>query len=245
MREKRILSPSHETVKHLVRLQKEKSYRYLTKTVLVEGKNLLLDLVQRHSPKEVFIIKEHFNLFSKYNPTIISKAIAKKISDVVTPEGCFAEFDLPINSSPSKILTGLILDGVQDPGNVGTLFRTALAFNVRTIFLIEPSCDAWNPKVIRAAKGSQFDLTIIPSSWKDIPTNIPIFVADLVGDYIQTILPKKEWLLVLGNEAKGSKIPPSYSFHQITIPMAGPIESLNVAQAGAILLYALSSFRSP
>jgi len=241
MREKKISSLSNEKVKHLVRLQKEKSYRQSTKTVLVEGKNLLLDLVQRHSPKEIFITEEHLNLFSKHNPTIISQAIAEKISDVVTPEGCFAEFDLPNNRFPAKISTGLILDGVQDPGNVGTLLRTALAFNVRTIFLIEPSCDAWNPKVIRAAKGSQFDLTILPCSWKDIPTNIPLFVADLVGDDIQTFPQQKRWLLVLGNEAKGAKIPSSHSFHQITIPMSGPIESLNVAQAGAILLYTLRS----
>ena len=241
MREKRISSLSHDTVKHLVRLQKEKPYRYLTKTVLVEGKKLLLDLVQRRSPKEVFITEEHLNLFSKHNPTIISQAIAEKISDVVTPEGCFAEFDLPVNPSPAAISTGLVLDGVQDPGNVGTLLRTALAFDVRTILLIEPSCDPWNPKVIRAAKGSQFDLNILPCSWKDIPTNIPLFVADLVGDDIQIIPPQKEWLLILGNEAKGPKIPSSHSFHQITIPMSGPIESLNVAQAGAILLYTLGS----
>jgi len=241
MNEKRISSLSHENVKHWVRLQKDKSYRHASKRILVEGKNLVRDLSKRHKPIEVIITEPHLKAFSQHNPTIISQHIAEKISDVLTPEGCFAEFELPTTSFPTSISTGIIFDGLQDPGNVGTLFRTALAFGIHTVFLIEPSCDPWNPKVIRAARGSQFDQTIVSCSWKDLPTNIPLFVADLNGEDIKNLHIPKKWLLVLGNEAQGPKLPPSSPHHKITIPMKGPTESLNVAQAGAVLLYTFSS----
>jgi len=240
MKNKTISSPSNERVKRLVRLQKERQQK--RQTVLVEGKKLLQDLVQRHKPKEVFVTENHFETFAHLHPTIITEQVAKKISDVVTPEGCFAEFEVPQSVFPTSISHGLILDGVQDPGNVGTLLRTALGFNIRSIFLLEPACDPWNPKAVRAAKASQFDLNILSTTWKDIPTDIPLLVADLSGTNIDTFSPPKQWLLVLGNEARGPRVPSSHPFQQVTIPMDGPVESLNVAQAGAILLYSLSSF---
>ncbi len=239
---KTITSLSHELVKHAVRLQKDRSYRHSSETVLVEGKNLLLDLLNRHTPKHIFLTEERvseFPLFSQM--TVITQAIAKKISAVQSPEGCFAEFYIP-KAVQKEVSRGLILDRLQDPGNVGTLLRTALAFGITSIFLIEPCCDLWNPKTIRAAKGAQFDLSIQSCRWEDIPS-LPLFIADMQGEDIATISPPSSWLLTVSNEASGYSTPERVSPIFVKIPMVGPVESLNVAQAGGILLYEMARHR--
>lgn len=244
MRIQKITSTSNALVKHAVRLQKEKSYRNSTQSLLVEGKNLLIDLLKKHTPKHLLLVESLVPLFHEFpgDVYIIEEHIAKKISLLDSPEGCFAEYSLPQHSFPQSIEKALILDRLQDPGNVGTLLRTALAFDVTTIFFIEPCCDVWNPKVIRAAKGAQFDLSLIPTTWETLSSLFPaltLFVADLEGEDISSLLPPKRWLLVLGNEAHGPQIPSSFSPRRIRIPMSNKVESLNVAQAGAIALYCL------
>jgi RNA methyltransferase, TrmH family len=238
---KHILSTSNDLVKHWARLQKERSYRQATGKVLVEGKNLLKDLIPRHKPLRFIVIQEDQDAVSSCEEDliIISKEVASKISGVEEPEGWFAEYQLPASEIPSCIEKALILDRLQDPGNVGTILRTSLALNVRTVFLIEPCCDPWNPKAIRAAKGAQFDLSLVFRTWESIPADAPLFVADIKGEDIASLSAQNGWFLVLGNEAHGASIPPSYHPKFIKIPMPGPMESLNVSQAGAILLYML------
>jgi len=204
--------------------------------LLVEGKKTLLDLLKRHIPLQIFVTEEYAENFAQYPKTIITDRIAQKISMVESPEGCFALFAMPENSVLSQVSQGLVLDRLQDPGNVGTLFRTALALGVKDIFMIEPSCDLWNPKVIRAARGAQFDLNVCSVSWEDLPHDIPWYVADLKGADLSTIQ-SDTWLLILGNEAQGPDLPQNYPYTTVTIPMTNSVESLNVAQAGAILLY--------
>jgi TrmH family RNA methyltransferase len=238
---KTITSTSHELVKHWVRLQRDRSYRHTLRTVLVEGKNLLKDLMKRHTPLRFIVTSEQRDSMATFSGEmiLITPEIASKISAVENSEGCFAEYAIPSSKMPAHVEQGLILDGLQDPGNVGTLLRTALALDVRTIFLIEPCCDPWNPKTLRAAKGAHFDLSITSCTWERIHTNSPLFVADINGEDIHTIRPCRPWLLVLGNEAHGHRVPPSLHPRFVTIPMPGPVESLNVSQAGAILLYTL------
>jgi TrmH family RNA methyltransferase len=171
---------------------------------------------------------------------IISDQVCKKISTVQTPEGCFGEFLLPDVQWP-KLSSLLVFDRIQDPGNMGTLLRTALAFGIRNVVCILPCCDIWNPKVLRAAKGAQFDMTIVSCSWEQLlqhKTDQVILVADAKGTPIQRV--PKEWWLVLGNEAHGSSIPLETTKEYVSIPLIGPVESLNVAQAGAILLHELT-----
>jgi TrmH family RNA methyltransferase len=240
-----ISSPSHDLVKHFARLQKDHSYRDETNKIVVEGKNLLQDLVKRHRPSRIMVVERLLPLFQGAADEVIqiTPQIAQKVSSVQSPEGCLAEFPIPLHTWPSVINQALVLDRLQDPGNMGTLLRTALAFDIRTIFCLSPSCDPWSPKVLRAAKGAQFDQTIITCSFEELTTRIdlPILVAELSGRDISSFSPPERWLLVLGNEAHGSKIS---SPTLLKIPMKGPVESLNVAQAGAILLYALCSQES-
>ena len=170
---------------------------------------------------------------------LISDAIVEKISSVETPEGCFAEFELPTPPAAPDLDRVVILDQLQDPGNVGTLLRTCVGFAIRTVLLIEPCCDVWNPKCLRSAKGAQFDIALLSSSWQCLPPLGPLFVADTKGTDVRMIQRPSRFALVLGNEAHGVRLPPDLPSSAITIPMPGPMESLNVAQAGAILLFAL------
>ena len=237
---KEITSSANLEVSHWIQLTKKSSYRKATQKVLVEGKNLLKDLIRRHNPIRLLLTKTALNDFSDFPGEIIliSDAIAAKISSVETPEGCFAEFHLPSPQTQS-IEKGLILDRLADPGNVGTLLRTALGFMIDIVFLIEPCCDIWNPKTLRAAKGAQFDLPIIPITYENVPKHLPIIVADTKGVFLHEFTPPKQWVLVLGNEACGPSIPQEMKKTTITIETPGPIESLNVATAGAIALYTL------
>lgn len=245
---RKIESSSHDLVKHFVKLSKDRSYREQSGSVLVEGKNLLQDLVKRHQPLRIMTTEEHEALFAAVSceRICISEQVCQKISSVESPEGCFAEFRVPASQSASDFADSLVhvvvLDGVQDPGNVGTLLRTALAFGVHTVACLPPCCDVWNPKVIRAAKGAQFDMKIFQATWSELlihkPADVMIVVADAHG---HSLRPAPElWWLVLGNEAHGSSIPMEVAAHSVAIPMVGPVESLNVAQAGAILLYELT-----
>lgn len=236
-----LCSSTHDLVKHWSRLQKDRTYRQSSGRVLVEGKNLLRDLLLRHTPLRLIVTERNKELLLGFEGEsyLVSEAIASKISSVETPEGCFAEFELPQSQTAPDLDRVLILDKLQDPGNVGTLLRTCLSFNVRTVLLIEPCCDIWNPKCIRSAKGAQFDLSLVFCSWDSLPPIGPLFVADMAGSDVRKVEPPARWALVLGNEAHGVTIPPSLPSTFVTIPMPGPMESLNVAQAGAILLYAL------
>lgn len=240
---KTISSLSHDLVKHWSRLHNSRSYRYASRRVLVEGKNLLKDLLPRHSPLRLILTQEQTDAFDVYQGERlqITPAIASKISAVEEPEGCFAEYELPCQRCPRTEGPALVLDGLQDPGNAGTLFRTALAFDVRTIFLIEPCVDPWNPKTLRSAKGAQFDLSLISCTIDTLPKEGSLVVADTRGSDVRTASIPHDWMLVLGNEAHGHRIPSSRHPLLVTIPMPGPVESLNVSQAGAILLYTLTN----
>ena len=238
---KHIESTSHTLVKHWVRLQNDKAYRQATGKVLVEGKNLLHDLIARHRPLALIVTERQRPFFTNFSGEVItiSDHVASKISSVEHPEGCYAEYSMPAVLPQPQAQRTVILDGLQDPGNVGTIFRTCLAFDVRSIGLVEPCCDPWNPKVVRAAKGAMFDLTITPCLWSHCDADPPLLVADPRGMDIRQLPPCSAWRLVLGNEAHGHRVPPTLHPIHVKIPMPGPMESLNVAQAGAILLYAL------
>ena len=228
-------------MKHWGRLQKDRDYRQKCGTVLVEGKNLLRDLLLRHDPLRLIVTEQNKELLLGFegDAYLVTEAIASKISSVETPEGCFAEFELPVPNRLPDLDRVVILDRLQDPGNVGTLLRTCLGFNIRTVLLIAPCCDPWNPKCIRSAKGAQFDMSLVSCSWDALPPVGPLFVADMAGIDIRKVARPSRWALVLGNEAHGVTVPPSLPSTHVKIPMPGPMESLNVAQAGAILLYAL------
>ncbi len=238
-----ISSLNHPYIKHLVKLRQNASYRREQGKILLEGKH---------------IIAEHASLLSilvqdsqLITPTmkaqeifLVDSAIMKKISSTGNPEGIVAEAQMPEKKPIVHCQNLLALDGVSDPGNLGTLFRTACAFGWTAIFLLPTCCDPFNDKALRAAKGATFKIPFQQGTLNDLKkivdaNQLKPLCADLSGVTPEEISTKKV-LLIVGNESKGlSKEVRNYC-QAITLPMK-QMESLNASIAGGILLYLFRS----
>ncbi len=141
----------------------------------------------------------------------------------------------------------LLLDGVQDPGNAGTLVRAARAFGLEAVFFLDGTVDPWNPKVVRSMAGAFAHLPLVRISGPDAlawleECRIPLYAADPGGESVRGIHPGSAWSLAVGNEGAGLR--PALlrrATRVLSVPMAPGTDSLNVAMAGSILLFALSS----
>lgn len=243
---KQISSLQHPLIKHWIKLRKNSDYRHEHKSALIEGLKLVDEICQTTTPKTVVATSE--SLIPKKlrgeNNIIVPEEVIKKISGLQAPEGIFAEVPLPAMDPLHNKRYLIALDGINDPGNMGTLLRTALALGWEGAFILEDSCDPFNEKAIRAAKGATFRLPLAIGNWSSLKTMIaqnhlrPL-AADLHGQALNSAGSKEGILLVLGNEAHGPSPEAKQLCEKITIPMPGPMESLNVSVAGGILMYAL------
>lgn len=224
-----ITSLTNEKIKETAKLL-EKKYRDKTSTFLVEGFHLV------EEAKSAGLLIEVFTSDEKVEGTLVSKDIIKKLSSTETPQPIIG-----VVKKPSPKTLGdrvLVLDNVQDPGNVGTLIRTAIAFGFDSI--IVKGVDVFSPKVIRASQGGIFKLNVVQvNDIKEIiqTDSYEIFGAVLDKEaklYNEVTLPKK-LMLVLGNEGQGiSQEVINILDQKIYIPIS--FESLNVAIAGGILM---------
>lgn len=148
--------------------------------------------------------------------------------------------------APSVRATVLVVDAVQDPGNLGTLIRTADAFAVAGIVALEGTVDCWNPKVVRAAAGALFRAPVVYASVEDVrdwftANDVVGYGADADGVNVDTLAIGARAALIVGNEGAGlSEGARSLVQHTVAIPMPGNAESLNVAVAAGILLHAFT-----
>ena len=139
----------------------------------------------------------------------------------------------------------LLLDGVQDPGNVGTLIRTAAAFGVAATLALPGTVDLWNGKVVRSAMGALFHHSVLPSTWEELDgflaaREIPAWGADAAGEPLDTLLPPfpRALAIAVGNEGAGlSPAATGRLSRRIAIRTRPDVESLNVAVAAGILLH--------
>ena len=139
----------------------------------------------------------------------------------------------------------LVLDNLQDPGNVGTLLRSALAFNYNQVFISDASVDLYNDKVIRASQGAIFKINIKRDSLENIyhflkDERFKIYVTALNNNsvYLEEVKQSKKMALVLGNEGNGvSEISKKNADEIVKIHMSSKIDSLNVSVAGSIAMY--------
>jgi TrmH family RNA methyltransferase len=237
-----ITSLQHPIVKHLVKLRTNRSYRTKEQRVLITGENLV---------KEIPII----NLFVVGNlpeglkaekSYIVTESIMKKITGLEHPEGIAAEVKMPSEVTFEDVRRLLILDGVSDPGNMGTLIRTALALGWEGAYIVSNSCDPYNDKALRAAKGATFRLPLSFGNWDDLTgiisrNKMASLAADMDGTDIKEIKEVQKIALVLGNEAHGISSEADKLCTKVAIPMSGKMESLNVAVAGGILMYCIEN----
>ncbi|MBS0615292.1 MAG: RNA methyltransferase [Verrucomicrobia bacterium] len=233
---RKITSLQHPLVKRLVKIRLDKEARQQEKSVLVVG----LKMVEELSPVKTLIIDRPYPQLSGRQVFEATPEILKKITGLSSPEGVAAEVDLPSDADLSSAHYLLVLDGVSDPGNVGTLLRTALALGWEGVFLTPGSADPFNEKALRAAKGATFRLPLchgtveeLKAMWKG-----KFYVADLQGSAPAAATPPLA--LILGSEAHGPSQELKKIATSVSIPMPGSMESLNVAIAGGILMYILS-----
>jgi TrmH family RNA methyltransferase len=168
-------------------------------------------------------------------------------SDTDTPQGVLVIAEIPrrtVADVPSvTIQRFLVLDGVQDPGNLGTMLRTARAFGVHATLAMPGTVDLWNAKVVRSAMGAAFHHLAIDCSWEELDVlaaarGIQLWGADTGGDPLGTVSPPDRLGVVLGNEGAGLSPEAARRLsRRVGIPIAPGVESLNVAVAAGILLY--------
>jgi len=167
--------------------------------------------------------------------------LLQKLSDTESPQGILAVLNnsqLPIPESPNFIL---IPDQIRDPGNLGTLLRTAAATGVQAIFLPPETTDVFAPKIIRAGMGAHFRLSIHSLTWEEIKAqtkDMQIHLADMDGTSCWETDLSKPLTLIIGGEAEGaSDEAQRLSSQKISIPLAGNVESLNAGVAGSVLMF--------
>ena len=240
-----ITSLENNKVKDLIKLNMKK-YRDLTSTFLVEGEHLVQEAYKSGLLKEI-IIEDGFEIDIDCEKLVVNHEIISKISNLDNPPyviGLCKKKDTSINIGKRILL----LDEIQDPGNLGTIIRSAVAFNIDTIILSENCVDLYNPKVIRATQGMIFHTNILSINGMDAvklikDNNIPIYGTDVNNGVDARSLSdsdKEKFALVMGNEGNGVRNTiKELCDKNLYINMNNNVESLNVAIATSILLYEL------
>ena len=237
-----ITSLNNPTIKEISKL-KNKKYRDLTNTYLVEGDHLVEEAYKNNLLIKIILLEDticNYDIEKIY----VTKEVMKKLTELDTPNKIIGivkkNTPLPIGN---KIL---ILDNIQDPGNLGTIIRSSLAFNIDTIILTEDSVDLYNPKVLRATQGMIFNINIVVMTIDEVinylkKTDITIYGTDVTGGVEADSLnqdEKKNFILIMGNEGSGVRREVSTLVDKnLYIPMNKKVESLNVGVATSILLY--------
>lgn len=188
-------------------------------------------------------------LETRRTPVIeVTSKVFGTVSDTQTPQGILGVVGLPEMHVPDRADFLLVADSVRDPGNMGTILRTAAAASVGAVLLTPGTVDAYSPKVVRAAMGAHFYLPVLGAEWTEIRKYLSskskagaykIYLADAAGGKVYTRADfTTPTALIIGGEALGAGAQAHELMHErLHIPMPGDIESLNVAIAAAILIF--------
>ncbi len=244
---KKITSLQHPFVKYIVSLRKDKEQRLKEQQVFVMGTKMVEELEASKNKIQTIIIQEDASISlppTKAETILVTYEVLKKMTGLPHPEPIAAVVSIPSFQDFSNASRILVLDGLSDPGNVGALLRTALALGWDGAYLIENTCDPFNEKALRAAKGATFRLPLAKGTWDDFLIFIKkhsfhVLVADISGSDVRKHSQSSPLALLLSRESQGPRKDAKELFPKITIPMNDQMESLNVASAGAILLHEL------
>jgi len=253
-------SRNNPLLKQLIKLSGSSRDCRLSRTAILDGEHLIEAYVAaRTDPLELILASESgmqragvrklMELAPAHSRALIEDRLLSQISQVVTTSGVLALIKTPqAPELPSEIADGIFLEGIQDPGNLGSIMRSALGAGLCKVFLTGGSVFAWSPKVIRAGMGAHFHLAIYENvDLRDIRERasglivatqpnaaLSIYAANLRGPAI--------WMF--GNEGAGlSQAARDACSLNVRIPMAGFTESLNIAAAAAICLFEQSRQR--
>lgn len=244
-----ITSKDNSKIKEIKKL-KEKKYR---KTAfIVEGIKMLKEAISEKAEIDTIIIREDteldFKLDSELEKKVIhvTKNVFETISDVVSPQDVLVVINKKIDDNKISKHADYILalDGIQDPGNLGTIIRTADSANIKQILVSKDTVDSYSPKVVRSTMGAIYRVKIIEcedlaKTLKSLQTTgFEIVTTDLHTDKSIYDMNYNKKIVVIGNEANG--VTPEIkelSNYRVKIPMLGKTESLNAAVATGIMIY--------
>ncbi|CAF2146342.1 hypothetical protein BRARA_A00103 [Brassica rapa] len=277
-----ITSTSNPFVKHCLKLRQSASYRHAHGSVLVVGAIPIREVCMFQTNKQGGVATEIECLLLHEEAQVpqgleglsirivrISSLVMKKLSGVQSTESVEAVALMRIPSSfidledDKDILKDckkwfpsahrvLVLDSIQDPGNLGTLIRSAMAFNWDGAFLLPGCCDPFNDKALRASRGASFQLPVVSGNWNHLKLLQRQFQMKLLAGHPATQKPvsrlslefaqslaEKPLCLILGSEGHGLSEQSRQVCELVSIPMEGEFESLNVSVAGGIFLFML------
>ena len=237
-----ITNKDNKTVKEFAKL-KQKKYVDQTNMVLLEGQRLVEDARKRNI-KFVAIFCMDDIPENKFDCPVykLSSSVFKMLSSTENSQGIIAAISFPKKSFTLPTGNFLVLDKIADPGNLGTIIRTAVAFGFKDIYVYN-CVDHRNSKVLRSTMGTIFDANIydiVIDNLKEL-SKYSLLSAEMNGEDVSQITrPNEHFGLVLGSEAFGvEKEIANYCYKKVSLPMENNVESLNVAIAGGILMYLL------
>ncbi|MCM3717879.1 TrmH family RNA methyltransferase [Fictibacillus phosphorivorans] len=253
---KHIESDSNATLKQWKKLHTKKE-REKTGTFLLEGPHLIEEAISSGAKLQHVIIEENFTmedewLKEKFTLWSVPTRLMKQLSETEKPQGIMAVCEMMEEPEERIEKNGryLLIDGVQDPGNLGTIIRTADSAGLDGVFLGEGTADLYNGKTVRSTQGSLFHLPIIKADLREIiaeckTLDIPVISTSLQGAVDMRKLPYMNgFALIMGNEGSGVQAEfQEESSLNVKIPIFGQAESLNVSVATGILLYELQRNR--
>ena len=240
-----ITSVENEKIKNLCKLEKKK-YRDLTNTYLIEGEHLVIEAFKAGVLDEIFVL-EGSNFSFDVKTTEVSFDVMKKLSSMDTPINIIG---LCHKNNNNEIIGNkvVLLDEVQDPGNLGTIIRSSLAFGIDTIILSENTVDLYNPKVLRATQGMYAHINIISMESAFAINKLKELGFTILGTNVVNGVDvrdvdsslKNKFCLIMGNEGNGVREEiQSMCDKNLYIKTSDKVESLNVGVACSILLYEL------
>lgn len=258
---KLIQSRDNPQFKELARLASSVRHRTKTNHTLLDGIHLLAAYLDSGGqPRQILlnaaaVMNEEVSALLARVPEVpltqLGDSLISELSELKTPTGLLALIDVPqptVEIRDTKFV--LLLEDIQDPGNLGSMLRSAAAAGCDAVYLSENCADAWSPRVLRAAMGGHFALHIFER--QSLPGVIDLFSGNLYATSLQSEISLYDCEFegnigfLVGNEGAGlSSALQNLIKHELRIPMHGKIESLNVAAATAICLFEANRQRHP
>lgn len=219
---------------------------------LIEGENLISEALKHQiAIDKLFVLRERADEFGeKFNLTnayMVSENVLKVLSDTKTPQGIVALIKLEQKQVCVPAGNFLVLDNIQDPGNMGAILRSALGAGFNDVYLLE-GVSITNPKVLRASMGAVFGLNLYQISATKLESmlkqaNLKVFACDMNGqDVFKFVPPPQKFGMVVGNEGNGiSDKLRSLCSGTVSVSMQGGLESLNAAVAASIVMFSVAN----